>query len=92
MPRKVTRNSVKDPLLDFGSDISLANDSKLPLNSDVFKRKLGIKHQENLKPTRDVCSKIFYEELRPLWERASIPVKPAKQCIDQLITLYNVFR
>ncbi|KAI9553762.1 hypothetical protein GHT06_019020 [Daphnia sinensis] len=42
-------------------------------------------------PIRDICSKIFYEELYPLWERAAIPVKPAKKCTDQLVSLNSKF-
>lgn len=88
---KVTRNSEKDPLLGFGSDTRLANDTQLALNSAVLRRILGIRHQVKSMPIRDICSKIFYEELYPLWEQPTIPVKPAKKCIDQLVSLNNKF-
>jgi hypothetical protein len=81
----------RDTLLGFGSDISLANGKKLSLNSAVLRRILGICLQEKLMPNRDICTKIFYEELHPLCEWAAIPVKPAKACIDQLVSLHNKF-
>ena len=46
---------------------------------------------ENLS-TRELCSHLFFNELKPVWGRAYIPIKPDKECIDQLVHLHDEWR
>lgn len=67
----------------------MALGSKLSLNDAVLKRLLHIRQHNKLLPTREMCSAVFLEELKPLWSRAGIPIKEDKNCIDKVVELWE---
>jgi hypothetical protein len=49
-------------------------------------------HQKNdLLPTREMCSSVFLDELKPICSRAGIPIKADKKCIDMTVELLESF-
>ncbi len=59
----------------YSSAYSLALGTKLSLKGAVLKRLLHIRQNNDLLPTRDMCSTVFLDELKPIWFRARIPIK-----------------
>ena len=91
MVGKKTRNSQRDTILGYSSDYSLALGAKLPIEGAVLRRLLHNRQNNDLLPTRDMCSTVFLDELKPIWSRAGIPIKADKKCIDMTIKLWESF-
>lgn len=54
-------------------------------------KKTHIRPNNDLLPTRDMCSTVFLDELKPIWSRAGIPIKADKKCIDMTVELWESF-
>ena len=83
---------LKDFFIARGHTENVSQSKKLPLVGIVLQRMYFFRIQkivsENLS-TRELCSRIFFNELKPVWGRAYIPIKPGKNCIDQLVHLHK---
>ena len=82
------RSSLKDGLLGFSCDTNLVLSTKLPINGAVLKRLLWFRENNKLLATRQICSTVFHEEVKPLWLRSRIPISDDKSCIDKLVALW----
>lgn len=86
-----TRTNNKDWLLGHGTESSLSIGTKLPLKRAVMKRFLWLRQQaKGNTSTREVFRAILME-LKEIWQRAAIPIKSDKKCLDQLIKIHKVW-
>ena len=85
-----TRTNNKDWLLGYGNESSLAIGAKLTLKKAVMKRFLWIRQtQRNSNNSNREVFRTILCELKEIWQRAAIPVKPDKKCFDQLIEIHK---
>lgn len=86
---KRTRAAKQDIFIGTGHDQDLSVSAKLPLNVVVLRRYLFLRH-ENTGPTMSTKEifKIILTELKVLWGRAGIPIKPDHKCIEQFVKLF----
>ncbi|KZS19014.1 Uncharacterized protein APZ42_014686 [Daphnia magna] len=87
MKSRKTRQS-NDWLLASINNSSLAIGVKLPLKIAVMRRYLYFVRTEVNTSTKDMF-KIVLSELKQIWKRASIPIKPDHKCIEQLMRIHK---
>lgn len=69
---------------------SLLSGKKLSLNSIVLRRMFFLWQTLSESTfTRELCFQLFFYELKPLWNRSYISMKPDKACIDQFEKLHT---
>ena len=88
MAKKTTRKSVNDLILGVPSETDLSLGVRLPLQGDVMRRFLGIRMSGDKGCNRDIFKQIL-KELKLIWERAGIPIKPQNNCLRQLLEIHD---
>jgi len=56
----------------------------------VLKRIMWYRNQDKLTPVRQIGSFLFLEELKPLWIKSGIIIRPPHKCIDLLCDLWKI--
>ena len=87
MSRKSIRNQ-SDIIIGKGLFTDLSNEIRLPTSELVIKRLYRLENPNSDVTRRDICTQVF-QELKTVWQKAFIPVKTDKKCIDQLEELYG---
>ena len=89
MSRKSIRNQ-SDIIIGKGLFKDLSNEIRLPTSELVIKRLFcyRLENPNSDVTRRDICTQVF-QELKTVWQKAFIPVKTDKKCIDQLEELYG---
>ena len=87
MSRK-SRRSCEDAIIGHGHNESLAGSNRLPVTGLVIKRISYLRSESPLKPRRDICRDV-YGELKEVWDKACIPTRVDKSCIDLLLKLFE---
>jgi hypothetical protein len=90
MAKKTTRKSVNDWILGVPSETDLSLGVRLPLKGDLMRRFLEIRMSSDKGCTRDIFKQIL-KELKLIWERAGIPIKPQNNCLRQLLEIHDTW-
>ena len=67
------RQTLKDSLLGYSNSQSLIDDTQLPLKRVILKRFI-FREIDVFIGTREICVRVFHDELMPLWAKACIPI------------------
>lgn len=67
---------------------SLSRSIRLPTNKAVLARYVHLRSKFSTETTRHIFKKIFIE-MRVVWEKAGVPLKPDRMCVEQLLCLFK---
>ena len=74
---------IGDSLID-----SLANLNRLPVNKTILARYAYLRSNSQTESIRDIF-KVVLVELKEVWGKGGIPIKPDKDCVKQLLHLFK---
>ena len=85
------RQTLKDSLLGYSNSKSLIDETQLPLKRVILKKLLFFRENDVFISTREICARVFHDELKPLWAKACIPVTYDTTVIKKMKALWDSY-